>query len=86
MISKEEFLDKFHDCAEDLQSAVATIEYELSNLDMICCKVPDGLDIWKAIEKKENPELWEMVRSLRSSLDDIGLKDCCPLYEKVGEE
>ena len=83
--NSEEFLDKFHDCAEELQSAVATIEYELSNLDRICYRAPKDLNIWKPIEKKEHPELWEMVRSLRSSLDDIGLKDSCLLYEKVGE-
>ena len=85
-ITMDKFLDKFHDCAEDLQSAIATIDHELSNLDMTCCRVPDDLDIWKPIEKKEHPELWEMVRSLRSSLDEINLKDCCPIIESKENE
>ena len=57
----ERFLDRFHDCSEEIQSAVS-------------------------IEKKEHAELWEMVRSLRNSLDDIGLKDSCPLSAKASED
>ena len=82
----ERFLDRFHDCSEEIQSAVSTIEHELSNLGMICCRVPKELDVSRPIEKKEHTELWEMVRSLRNSLDDIGLKDSCPLSAKASED
>ncbi len=85
-ITMNEFLDKFHYCAEEIQSAVSNIEHYLSELDMICCRTPDDLETWKPIDKKENPELWQMVRSLRSSLDNIDLKSSCPIVEKEGEE
>lgn len=86
-MNMEEFLDKFHDCAENIQSAVANIECELRELDSICCETPEEFYKYQGVIKKsEHAELFQMVRGLRRSLSEFGLESCVPFLDKDDTE